>query len=341
MFKVWTDNFSSLKLSCWRRARRYLLEFIEEHAPRHHNHISKSALKFMRISTLRGKRESKYINPFTTRLLPADPLRDGRKFLPTVIACAPKDLLILPYSIMSVVKNLSGAERLTILTPRILAEDVDVVLRALKINAQVIIDEDLLEQSLGTSSSKVEKAVRMQLLKLLSVVTQNEKEVLVVDGDTLYTKGRNWIHDKQVVLTVSQEFLPRHTNFNRRHLGLKSNSGLGFVTHHQVVCKKCVEDIISQAGGIYSLAEKMQTSFSRTSLWEQEYPSEWQFLGDFMMESTKHKTIVARFANISIDRKVIKLEFEKKIDATNILIELENLAKQVPTLHSISLHSYK
>jgi hypothetical protein len=218
---------------------------------------------------------------------------------------------------------------------------VNEILLNLEIDAQVITDEALIDGALGENQGAIEKAARMQLLKLLSVLSQSNEQVLVVDGDTLYLRGRSWIDETHIVMPVSQEFLPRHTNFNRRKLGLKSNSGLGFVTHHQVVCKECVLKIIYRAGGIDSLAEKMQTSYAQVKRWNDEYPSEWQFLGDFMMENELHKVMPVRFANIGIDRNLINLKIGENLNRSSILGELEKLASSVPQLYSISLHSYK
>ena len=181
----------------------------------------------------------------------------------------------------------------------------------------------------------------MQLLKILAVVSQKEKQVLVVDGDTIYLKSRTWVSNEEVVFPISQEFLPRHTNFNRRRFGLKSDSGLGFVTHHQVVCKECAEELICRIGGIASMAEKMQSVFAQINQWDTEYPSEWQFLGDFSLETQMHRVVPARFANVGINRKMLMINFDQPLNSTNILSEIEKLANSAPNLHSISLHSYK
>lgn len=318
-----------------------MLELIEKIAPESHNVLSTLALKAIKISSFEGRRESKYLNFVTTRLLPADPLRNGTKQIPTTIICAPKDLEILPYSIMSVKKNFSGTEQLTVLVPETIKVDVQTILEHLNVEAKILVDEELMESYLGDKKLIIEKAARMQFLKLLSVIFLENKESLVVDGDTIYLKQRTWIAGKKISFPVSQEFLPRHTRFSRRRLGLLSNSGLGFITHHQVVCKDCVKEIILRTGGVESFARVIQAVFSKTENWHDEFPSEWQFLGDFMMESNMHEVVPVRFANIGIDRKVIKLEFGQELDATNILIELENLARLVPALYSISLHSYK
>jgi hypothetical protein len=341
MFPIWSDKISKKHVSFLTRARRSLLELLEKKAPHRHNLISFIALKIIKISSREGNRESRYLNPISTRFLPDDPLPQGKRFLPTLLICAPKDLRILPYSALSVFQNLSRSESLSIVVPELISEEVRTILNELDIEAQVITDEEILEEFMVDGMPKIEKAARMQLLKLLSVISQNSKEVFVLDGDTLFLKSRAWIHDKRILFPISQEFLPRHTNFNRRHLGLESKSGLGFVTHHQVVCRECVEQIIAQAGGVNALAEKMQTSFSRIANWEDEYPSEWQFLGEFMLESNNHEVIPVRFANIGIDRKLINLKFGQDLKRDQVLEELEELANKAPGIHSISLHSYK
>ena len=341
VFQIWTDSISNLRVSFPRRSRRYLLEKIESVAPNQHNWLSRSAIKLIRISSAKGRRESKYLNHILTRLLPADPLPSGKKFLPTVLICAAKDLVILPYSIQSVVRYLSDKEDLTILVPKSITTDVHRILRRLKISAQIITDEDLIEQFSIEKNSSIEKAARMQLLKLLSVLSLHHKEVLIVDGDTIFLKTRTWIQNEKIVFPVSQEFLPRHVNFNRNRLNFLSDSGLGFVTHHQVVCKKCVEEIVFRCGGITVLAELMQSAFSDFSKGGNEYPSEWQFMGDYILENDKHSAVPARFGNIGIDRKTIKLQLDKTSNNTEMLREIEQLSTTNTGVYSISLHLYK
>ncbi len=341
MAQVWTDRISNLRITPLRRARRLVLEFFEKCAPPRHNIVSSFALKVIKITSLKGNRESKYINALSTRFLPADPLSEGERFLPTVVICAPKDVEILPYSLLSVVAHLSNGKNLFLLVPSDISQHVNEILNDLEIDAEVITDEALIKEYLKDNKASIEKAARMQLLKLLSVISQESRQVLVVDGDTIFLKGRNWVQENKTAFPISQEFLPRHTNFSRQKLGLKSESGLGFVTHHQVVCKDCVEQIISRAGGIESLADKMQSAFGKTECWNDVYPSEWQFLGEFAMETERHEVVPVRFANIGLNRELINLEFSRDLNRTKIQFELEKLAKSVPKLYSISLHSYK
>jgi len=268
-------------------------------------------------------------------------LPNGKRYLPTVLICAAKDLVILPYSLQSVVRYLSDKEDLSILVPKSIITDVHRILRHLEIRAQIITDEDLIEQFSIEKNSFIEKAARMQLLKLLAVLSLNHKELLIVDGDTIFLKNRTWIQNEKMIFPVSQEFLTRHANFNRNRLDLLSDSGLGFVTHHQVVCKKCVQEIVLNAGGIAILAEAMQSAFSDSSNWANEYPSEWQFMGDHILENDKHTVVPVRFANIGLERKSIKLELRKTSSSAEMLREIEQLSTTNPAIYSISLHSYK
>ena len=341
MFQIWTDSISNLRVSFLRRFRRYLLEKIESIAPDQHNWISRSAVKLIRISSAKGSRESKYLNQIFTRLLPANPLPNGKRYLPTVLICAAKDLLILPYSLQSVVRYLSDKEDLSILVPKSIIADVHRILNHLEISAQIITDEDLIEQFSIEKSSSIEKAARMQLLKVLSVLSLNHKELLIVDGDTIFLKTRTWIQNEKMIFPVSQEFLPRHSNFNRNRLKFLSDSGLGFVTHHQAVCKECVQEIVLNTGGIVTLAEAMQSAFSDSSNWGNEYPSEWQFMGDHILENDKHTVVPVRFANIGIERKSIKLKLDKISSSAEMLREIEQLSSTNSGIYSISLHSYK
>ena len=324
-----------------RRMRRFTLELIESIAPEESNWISRAALSLIKIRNSFSSRESRNLNFVLTRLLPSDPLTEGTRYLPTLLLCAPKDLEILPYSLSSVVKNLSGAEDIWILVPRVLTVEIREILARLEISAHIVTDEDLIEKFLGKEKTLIEKDVRMQLLKLLAVLSLNNKEMLVVDGDTVFLQSRIWVFQEKIVFPVSQEHLPRYSNFNRRRLGLMAKSGLGFVTHHQVVCKKCIEDIVSKMGGISILAECMQSAFMNKTSWKDEYPSEWQFLGDFLLENIDHELIPARFANIGLDRNSVRLKIGKGSTNAEIVSELKELSKFAPEIYSISLHSYK
>jgi hypothetical protein len=341
LLQIWTDSISNLSVSFPRRCRRYLLEKIEGIAPVQHNWISKSAVNLIRISSSKGSRESKYLNQIFTRLLPANPLPSGKRYLPTVIICAAKDLVILPYSLQSVVKYLSDKEDLSILVPKSIVADVHRILIDLEISAQIITDEHLIEEFFIEQNAFIEKAARMQLIKLLAALSLNHQELLIVDGDTIFLKTRTWIQNEKIIFPISQEFLTRHSNFNRNRLNFLSNSGLGFVTHHQVVCKKCVQEIVINAGGISILAETMQAAFSETSNWGNEYPSEWQFMGDYILESDNHTVVPVRFANIGIERKSIKLKLGKSYNSLEMIREIEELSNTNSALYSISLHSYK
>lgn len=341
MFQIWSDKISTLRVRRVRRVRRFTLELIESIAPKENNWISKSALSLIKIRSSLSSRESRNLNFVLTRLLPADPLTKGTRYLPTLLLCAPKDLEILPYSLGSVVENLSGAEDVWILVPQVLKAEVREILAHLEIDARILTDEDLITNFLGEEKTLIEKDVRMQLLKLLAVLSLNNKEMLVVDGDTVFLKSRIWIFEEKIVFPVSQEHLPRYSNFNRRRLGLKARSGLGFVTHHQVVCKKCVQDIVSKMGGISILAECMQSAFMNKKSWKDEYPSEWQFLGDFLLENIDHELLPARFANIGLDRNSIRLKIGKGSTNAEIVSELKELSKSASEIYSISLHSYK
>lgn len=341
MLEIWADKISTLDVSFTRRLRRFVLERIELLAPSSPNWLSGLALKFIKFCSFYGNRESKYLNLIFTRLLPANPLQIGRKYLPTVLICAPKDLEVLPLSLVSAVENLSGSEKLWILSPESMISDVRKLLNSLKIEAEIIIDEDLIAEFFGHSQVIIQKAARMQLLKLLAVISLPCDEILVADGDTLYMKPRNWLMSNKVVYPVSQEYLVRHKNFNRGRLRLSSTSGLGFVTHHQVVFKESVQEIVLRAGGVVALAQIMQSVYANTENWHREYPSEWQFLGDFLYKHTEYELVPARFANLAISRNVLAVDFCSISTSTEGRSELNRIAKSVPEAYSISLHAYK
>lgn len=341
MLRVWTDSISIMRISNLSRFRRYLLEKIEYWAPDQSSLISKCAIKLIKVSSLMGRRESKYLNHILTRLLPADPLPGGRVHLPTFLICAPKDLAILPYSIQSVIRYLSGDEKIWVLVPNSISKQVFEIIDHLQVKAEIVTDEELLGKFLFGEKFSLDSPVRMQLLKLLAVLSQSHKEILVVDSDTIFLKQRHWIQDKKIVFPISQEFLVRHANFNRIRLDLLSNSGLGYVTHHQVVCKNCLEEIILRVGGLLQLTYLMQSAYSKFGNWEFEYPSEWQFMGDFIFQSDTHEVVPVRFGNIGISRELIKLRVGKWLSGTEILNDIEELSAMQPDIYSISLHSYK
>ncbi len=341
MLVIWTDLISTLEVPLTRRLRRFALEKIESFAPLRQNCLSNLAVKLIRINSFFGTRESKYFNLILTRLLPANPLFSGRKHFPTILICAHKDLEILPFSLVSAVENLSGGEKLWILIPEAITSEVQLVLIQLEIDAGIITDEELLASFFRDSKVDIKKAARMQLLKLLAVLSLNYDEIMVADGDTLYIKSRNWRKDKKIVYPVSQEYLIRHKNFNQHWLALSPRSGLGFVTHHQIIVKKCLEEIVLRAGGILALSQIMQTVFANTDNWHIEYPSEWQFLGDFTSEHRDYELVPARFANLAISRNSLRLNIGIVSSATDVKSELDKIAELVPEIYSISLHAYK
>ena len=304
--------------------------------------LSKFGLRIIR------KAESKHFlipRHFFSRLLPFNPLGEE---IPTPISVAiltsDKDLDVLPYSVAGLIYASSNAiTSLTIVCPSKTKQKVEEMLLTTtflhEFEILILTDEEILGQENLGAFDFVSAVAKMELLKLL-IGYRSLSAVLVLDGDTLLLRPRNWISGMNQITPVAQEYFLGHKNFSERILKLQSQSGLGYVTHHALFAPQQVGQIIEMAGGVRNLASEINKGIERGWGDGNEFPSEWQLYGDsFALTSSTMNQLPANFSNIGINRKL--LDLSAKPTESECLSLLNRVKKAAPTLGSISLHDYK
>jgi hypothetical protein len=326
-------------------AQRLILELIESTSDRFKEKVqflSNLGLNMIKDSDSKITLIPRHI---LSRLYPFDPLR---KRPPSPISVAvltsEKDLEILPYTISglkyAVTNSIFG---LQIVCPEKIRQRVEETLKELtfsqNIEISVLTDEEILSHVNLENFNFVSSVAKMELLKLL-IGYASEYPILVLDGDTLLLRARNWISGKDQISPVAQEYFVGHVNFSLRTLDLQEGSGLGYVTHHALFVSEQVRKIIEATGGVERLATEINNGIKKGWGDHGEFPSEWQLYGDSCgMSEAFMKRYPANFSNIGIDRKLLKLQAHpSEKDCLKLLSRIKVAA---PALGSISLHDYK
>jgi hypothetical protein len=304
--------------------------------------LSKFGLRIIR------KTESKlFLIPrhILSRLLPFDPLsQETPTPISATILASDKDLEVLPFSIAGLIyASWNPITSLTIVCPNKTKQKVEKILRTTnfshKFKISISTDEEILAQVNLEDFHFVSSVAKMELLKLL-IGYQSLSAVLVLDGDTLLLRPRNWISGTNQLTPVAQEYFLGHKNFSERILKLQVHSGFGYVTHHALFAPQQIQRIIDTAGGVRNLASEVNNGVEKGWGDWKEFPSEWQLYGDsFELTDSSMKQYPANFSNIGIDRKLLDLSAEPT--ESECLSLINRLKNAVPTLGSISLHDYK
>lgn len=280
-----------------------------------------------------------------SRLFPYDPLRNGPPSpISVAVLTSEKDLEILPYSIAGLKYAATNPiTNLQIVCPEKVRRKVEDALTDLsfsqKFEISILTDEEILRNSNLENFKFVSSVAKMELLKLL-IGYASKNPILVLDGDTLLLRSRNWISGKDQISPIAQEYFLGHKNFSRRILRLRVVSGFGYVTHHALFVSEQVRKIIDASGGVERLATEINNGIKKGWGDHCEFPSEWQLYGDSCeMNDAFIKQYPANFSNIGIDRKLLKLQAHpSEQDCLRLISRIKAAA---PTLGSISLHDYK
>jgi len=300
-------------------------------------------LRLIRVRCLRDN-ESITRN-LLTRALPWDPLinTDG----PTLdIYClvAEKDLDLLEFTLPSLLNISSNPVRkIFIVAPESLESQVKAICQKLAFQCIFISDECLLENfSLDPRQFKSGHP-KMLMLKYLAAMHSDLENVLVVDGDTVFLKPRQWLTAEQKLIVVSQELHLFHLDYCSDFFGIDSRDNLGFTTQSQVLSKSDINGIAEHVGGLTALAMNFSEIYENfNSRKDQRYfPAEWQLACGWSNEFNERRTAWGSYSNLGISREIFFV-LMKKNGFLNYSSDCSKfLQSLVPNLGSISLHGYK
>jgi len=325
--------------------RRLALEFLDslpDQIKIRTQRISKIGLSTLKKTELKVALFPRHI---LSRLFPFDPLGNQHPSpISVALLTSEKDLELLPYSIASLKYGATNPITvLKIICPSHSVIEVGKILRkklfSVDFDITLSTDEEILSNAGLTDFDFVSSVAKMETLKLI-IGYQAASPILILDGDTLLLRPRNWISDSRQITPIAQEYFLGHKNFSERLLNYPIETGLGYVTHHALFVPEQVRQIFGVIGGVEKLANEINIGIEKGWTLQPEFPSEWQIYGDSLsMGNSAIRPIPASFSNIGISRKILGLNNEtSQVDCITVLNRIKSAA---PSLGSISFHDYK
>jgi hypothetical protein len=346
-FSTWETLLvgNSSKFSTLRKSRRIILQLLDKKS---HKRLQADplALQILRLASYFSGAERLWARFLLTRLLPFDPLKDAPQPLEIFIFTSRKDLEILPLAIVGASESHVGEiTAITIVHPQSIQQEVCAILDSLSDLAVPCLqksDEVLLGQYHLSSSSFAKGNIKMEVVKIIAALESSEESSLLIDGDTVLLKKRNWVTSSNYLLMVAQEYSNSHISYNLRILDQFQKTGLGFVTHHQLIKKKNVSHLVSQFDGISGLAQSFEKSAEAFYLeGAPEFPSEWQLIGDFQLKQDSRAVHLVNFSNLGISRSKLHSLFGQPLHIEDLQKKLNYLRNTAKGLGSVSFHQYK
>lgn len=300
----------------------------------------------LRLIQLRYFRDNEsIIRNLLTRTLPWDPLTDADDpALDIYCLVAEKDLELLKFtlpSLLSISKN--PVRKIFIVAPDSLASQIDTICQQLVFDYSLISDEYLLKTFSLDSKTFHYGHPKMLILKYLAALHSDLDNVLVVDGDTIFLKPRQWLTSDQKLIVVSQELHLFHLEYCSRFFGIDSRENLGFTTQSQVLSRSDIKDISEHIGGLTQLAKNFSEIYENfhTGRDQRFFPAEWQLACGWSDKFNEREATWGSYSNLSISRKIF-FELMKKNEFSEYSSDCSEFLKSiVPNLGSISLHGYK
>lgn len=342
--KTWEERITgnSLGLTATQKVRRLILERIDNF-----NAINIKLDKFINctlflLSKLPHPERSK-IRHLLTRLYPTPMLNDVPEELEIFIFTSAKDLEVLELSILGALQSSKNrVTSLTVVAPSNLELQIQKVLLGIEkiTSLKFLSDEVLLAEYNFDTFKFIRPNIKMEILKVLAVLSSNCQAALVIDGDTILLKERVWVTKNKQIVLVAQEYTPSHIKFNKKLLRNYRSNGLGFVTHHQIIRRSHLEELISEKNDLLDFVRDFNKSATDYYLYSgQEFPSEWQLFGDFLINRHPGSVALSSFKNLGLSRK--KVSFFSGNSDRNAGAELARIKQVVPNLASLSFHDYK
>ena len=332
-------------ISGFQLIRRFVLEYFDKRSF-DRSKPSQLALKALGILANLPNPEKSRLRFILTRLLPFSPLRENPCTIEVFIFTSAKDLAILPLSIVGASQCHEGfISKITVVAPNSERTEVESVIAGLKIHDTEIIylSDELLLNDFGISPAGfIRGNIRMEIVKVLAGLVAQESHALLIDGDTVLLRKRNWATKNRYLLMVAQEFSTTHINYDKKVLCNYEPQGLGFVTHHQLIRMEALRGLVKSFGGVKELADSFNTAASKYYLQgDQIFPSEWQLIGDYQFSLKPRHAVLANFSNLGISRNKLGWLFDGVMDLGNMESRIDWLRAKAPGLGSLSFHGYK
>jgi len=257
-----------------------------------------------------------------------------------------KDLAILPLSIVAASESHEGSvTKITVVAPDSERSEIETLIDSLNISSTEVgyLSDEALLKDFGISSIKfVRGNIKMEIVKMLAGLVSKESYALLIDGDTVLLRRRNWATQGRYLLMVAQEFSSSHINYDKLVMRNYENRGLGFVTHHQLIRIEVLQKLVRTFGGVKEMANSFNNAASKYYLQEEViFPSEWQLIGDFQYSVDNQIINLANFSNLGISRSKLGWIFEGAIELEEIMSRLQWLRTKANGLGSLSFHGYK
>jgi hypothetical protein len=281
-----------------------------------------------------------------TRFLPFSPLKENPGTLEVFVFTSAKDLSILPFSIVGASESHEGSiSKITVVAPDSERVEIESVINKLKLDSiglYYLSDEALLSDSGISSIEFVRGNIKMEIVKVLAGLTAKETYALLIDGDTVLLRKRNWATKSHYLLMVAQEYSTTHINYDKMAIHTYEQQGLGFVTHHQLIKREVLQKLVQSFGGVQAMADSFNTAASKYYLHgAQIFPSEWQLIGDFQYSVEHQHVVLANFSNLGMSRDKLAWMIDGVTELGEIESRLEFLRAKASGLGSISFHGYK
>jgi len=342
--KTWEESISgsNFSLNLTQKSRRILLEFLDglRLPDIDQKRFLNGILSF--LSKLPNSGNSKWRH-LITRLYPS-PILDGAALeLEIFIFTAEKDLEVLELSIIgSIQSSQNKISTLTVIAPGSLEPEVHKILQRVPedVSLKFLSDEELLARFALEKFHFIRPNIKMEILKVLATITSECEAVLLIDGDTVLLKARVWITEEKQIALVAQEYTPAHINFDKKYLNLKRLSGLGFVTHHQIIRRAHLDELIAEKGELFNFVSYFNAAASEFYLHSgKEFPSEWQLFGDFLLSRHPKNAVLSSFKNLGMSRRSISYFLKGSFGSAST--EIARMKAIAPDLASVSFHGYK
>jgi hypothetical protein len=328
-----------------RNLKRRFVEIFEEFWLSHPQHYF---LEYFPLHFIRKKRfqsNDSIVRNLLTRTFPWDPLAQTQGPMVDIYCLvAEKDLELLKFTLPSL-QNLSSnpIRNYYIVAPESLGPRIVDICKELQLTYFVISDEYLLEKFNIRAEIFIYGHPKMLILKYLCALISDLDNVLVVDGDTVFLKQRQWLTPDKKLIVVSQELHAFHVDYCQSYFAINSSHKLGFTTQSQILSKKDIEGIVFHIGGLNELVKNFSDVYRdfHTGINMQYFPAEWQLACEWSCLFNSRKSTFGNYSNLSFNRN----HFFDFMDRNGFISFDQNchafLKKTVPFLGSISLHDYK
>jgi hypothetical protein len=259
----------------------------------------------------------------------------------------PRDLSIFPLSLASLKTQLSETSRhVTVVCPESIKPQITEKIESYRngdIQFDILADEDLLDQFDLKRIDFPNSHVFMQVAKFLLTIYAKSEKSLILDGDTIFLRNRNWDSGSFEILVIPPEFEIAHAEFSRSLLRLPKVSNLGYTTQSQLLSKTKVKELFHRLGGVKNVSQEFAKAYLeyQAGVNTTKFPCEWQLYGDWLRLVDNSPITYLAYSNISESRNVLesrKLHIAKQEEIEEFIRQIQ---LKYPEIGSLSFHHYK